>query len=279
MGDSMEKGTNKKKTTTSTNTKKSTGTNKTVANKSAATKKASNSPAKKTTNTSKAATSSQKVATSQKKETVQVTTKPVVKEETPKKVEKKEKDIIVNSVKTEKTEHGEKLTKNKEKLAIENNEFTNLIKIVLIVTGIFLAFYLITYLVAKNKANDTDKETDTPEVSIQYDEILMSNLLKQSGSEYYVLAYDAKDVYYDTYNTYITSYTGKDNAMRVYTSVLSNSFNKVYYDKDAESNTDVASINELKLNSSTLIKVKDGKIQATYEGHDAIVTHLKTLID
>ena len=109
---------------------------------------------------------------------------------------------------------------------------------------------LITYIVEKNKADNTEKKDDKSEVSIQYDEILMSNLLKQSGSEYYVLAYDAEDVYYDTYNTYITSYTGKDDALRVYTSILSNSFNKSFYDADAESNTDVDSIDKLKLNKS-----------------------------
>ena len=233
MGDSMEKGTNKKKTTTSTNTKKSTGTKNTTAKKGATNKKSSNNVAKKSVSTTK-------VVATPKMTTVQSTTKPVVKTVNPKSIEKENKDIII-PVKENKTEYGEKIAKKKEKLALENNEFTNLIKIVLIVTGIFLAFYLITYLVAKNKAKDTDKKDDTAEVSIQYDEILMSNLLKQSASEYYVLAYDAKDVYYDTYNTYITS------------------------------------IDELKLNSSTLIKVKDGKIDATYEGYDAIVAYLKTL--
>ncbi len=270
MGDSMEKGTNKKKTTTSTNTKKSTGTKSAAAKKGASTKKISNGVAKKGASTSK-------VVTSPKKETVQVTTKPVVKATNSKSTEKVDKNII-SSVKTNETEHGEKVTKKKEKLVLENNEFTNLIKIVLIVTGIFLAFYLITYLVAKNKAT-TEEETDAAEVSIQYDEILMSNLLKQNSSEYYVLAYDAEDVYYDAYNTYLTSYTGEDDAIRVYTSILSNGFNKSYYDVDAESNTDITSIDELKLNSSTLIKVKDGNIETVYEGHDAIVTYLKTLID
>lgn len=271
MGDSMEKGTNKKKTTTSTNTKKSTGTKNAAAKKGAAAKKTSNNVAKKDVSTSK-------VTTSPKKEIVQTTNKTVVKETTPKTTEKENKNIT-SSVKANETEHGEKLTKKKEKVVLENNEFTNLIKIVVIVTGIFLAFYLITYLIAKNKADDAEKDTDAAEVSIQYDEILMSNLLKQSSSEYYVLAYDAEDVYYDTYNTYITSYTGEDDAIRVYTSILSNGFNKSYYDVDAESKTDVTSISDLKLNSSTLIKVKDGKIDAVYEGHDAIVTYLKTLID
>lgn len=271
MGDSMEKGTNKKKTTTGTNKKKSTGTKNTTSKKGATTKKVSNNVAKNSASTVKAATAPEK-------EIVQATTKPVVKETSSKLTEKNDKNIV-SPVKTIETEHGEKLNKKKEKLVVEDNEFTNLIKIVLIVTGIFLAFYLITYLVAKNKADNTEKKDDSAEVSIQYDEILMSNLLKQSGSEYYVLAYDAKDVYYDTYNTYITSYTGEDDALRVYTSILSNSFNKSFYDANAESNTDVDSIDKLKLNSSTLIKVKDGKIEATYEGHDAIVTHLKSLID
>jgi hypothetical protein len=133
-------------------------------------------------------------------------------------------------------------------------------------------------LIAKNNTNDK-KENDDTEVSIQYDEILMSNLLKQSNSEYYVLAYDAEDKYYDTYNTYITSYTSKDNALRVYTSILSNGFNRSYYDVDAESKTDISSIEQLKLNSSTLIKVKDGKIETVYEGNKAVISQLKSLID
>ncbi len=272
MGDSMEKGTNKKKTTTGTNSKKSTGAKKANAKKGAPTKKNSNGVAKKDASTPK-------VVTSPEKETAQVATKTVVKVETQKTTDKEEKNVV-SSVKKIETEHGEKLNKKKEKVVVENNEFTNLIKIVIIVTAIFLAFYLITYLVAKNKANkkqDTDK--DTAEVSIQYDEILISNLLKQKNSEYYVLAYDAKDVYYDTYNTYLTTYTGKNDTLRVYKSILTNGFNKSYYDADAESKTDISSIDELKLNSSTLIRVKDGKIDAVYEGHDAIVTQLKTLTD
>ncbi len=282
MGDSMGKETNKKKKTTSTNSKKSTETKKVApvkasTNNTAQAKKGNSASAKKTDN-------NVKTTSKDKKEVVKNTVKTVVKTEV--KTEKvknvAEKPII--DVKKEEikvtsntdVEHADKKEIKKEKLLVENNEFTNLIKIVLIVTGIFLAFYLLTYLITKN-SEDKKKDIDDAEVTIQYDEILMSNLLKQSKSEYYVLAYDAKDVYYDAYNTYLTSYSSKTNALRVYKSILSNGFNKSYYDAEGESKTDVSSIEDLKLNLSTLIKVKDGKIESVYEGHDAIISQLKSL--
>lgn len=265
MGDSMEKGKDKKKTTTSTNKKKSTSAKK-VANISATKKgtvaKKSNDVAKTSKNT---VSSTKKIVKEEK-------TKIIVPEDV--KV-KEAKDLVIDT-KSTKTERGEKAKSKKEKLLIENNEITNLTKIILVVTGIFLAFYLITYLVTKNSATK-DTDTETKAATIQYDEILLSNLLKQNNSEYYVLAYDADDVYYDAYNTSLTAYSSTTGALRVYKSIISNGFNKTYYDAKADSNTNVSSIEELKLNASTLFKIKDGKVEQSYVGHDAIVAYLNTL--
>lgn len=282
MGDSMGKETNKKKKTTSTNSKKSTETKKVAptkasTNNTAPAKKGNSASAKKTNNNVITTTKENKVVVKNTAKTA-VKTKAKTKKikdiaEIPVVEVKKEEAKVASNTKMENTDKNKKI---KEKLLVENNEFTNLIKIVLIVTGIFLAFYLLTYLITSNSENKKDDKDET-EVTIQYDEILMSNLLKQSNSEYYVLAYDAEDVYYDAYNTYLTSYSSKTNALRVYTSILSIGFNKPYYDADSESKTDVSSIEELKLNSSSLIKVKDGKIESVYQGHDAIISQLKSL--
>lgn len=283
MGDSMEKEKNKKKKATSANSKKSTGAKKVVA-KSATTKKSV--PAKKasadTTKKGVKPVGVEKQPIEKKAKPVNAVNLTATAKKKSAVVKEKGKESLTtkNELKSKeisKTEHGVKPAQSKEKLVLEKNELTNLIKIILIVTGIFLAFYLVTYLIAKNSSDNKETDADETEISVQYDEILMSNLLKQKNAEYYVLAYDAEDVYYNAYTTYLTSYTGKDNAIRVYNSILSNGFNDSYYDVDAVSNTNITSIEELKLNSSTLIKVKDGKIQAVYEGHDAIISYLKTL--
>lgn len=241
MGDSMEKETNKK----TTSAKK-----KNTSSKSNSTKKNNTQNSKKNikgnNNTSKG------------------------------KVENSERKVAEKTAKKEVVIEEEKVVKEKEKFVIENNEFIKLLKLILIVTGIFLAFYLVTYLFTDNTKVEDDEEK--AEVSIQYDEILLSNLLTQKDKEYYVLAYDAEDKYYDSYNMYIYTYSAKEDAKRIYTSVLSNGFNKKYYDKTLnESVTDIENISDLKLKDTTLIRIKKGKIRNVYEGHEEIINFLSTL--
>lgn len=164
----------------------------------------------------------------------------------------------------------------KEKLVIENNELTKLLKIVLIVTAIVLVFYLVTYIVEKNNVNKKNKPEEK-DVVIQYDEILLGNLLEQPNSEYLVLAYNEKDNYYSLYNSYLTSYKAKSKALRVYTSVLNNGFNRSYYDENGENNTNIKKISDLKLKETALFKIKNGKISKVYIGYDSISEYLKSI--
>ena len=195
-----------------------------------------------------------------------------VKEE---KVKVKEVEIKEEVVSTETP--AAKETSKKKKSNLSNNEFVKLLQLILIVTGIFLAFYLVTWLFT-DTSDENKKEEEKPEVSIQYDEILMSNLLKQKDLEYYVLAYDAEDKYYDSYNMYIYTYSTQKDAKRVYTSVLSNGFNKKFYDKELkESIIDAADISKLKLKDTSLIRVRRGTIRNVYEGHEEIINFLSTL--
>lgn len=248
MGDSMEKETNKKTTSAK---KKNTSSKSNLNNKNNA------------QNTKKNKKGNKNIAQSKKVE---------VKEE---KVKVKEVEIKEEVVSTETP--AAKETSKKKKSNLSNNEFVKLLQLILIVTGIFLAFYLVTWLFTDN-SDENKKEEEKPEVSIQYDEILMSNLLKQKDLEYYVLAYDAEDKYYDSYNMYINTYSTQKDAKRVYTSVLSNGFNKKFYDKELkESVIDAADISKLKLKDTSLIRVRRGTIRNVYEGHEEIINFLSTL--
>ena len=246
MGDSMEKETNKKTTSAK---KKNTSSKSNLNNKNNA------------QNTKKNKKGDKNIAQSKKVE---------VKEEKVKEVEIKEEVVSTETP-------AAKETSKKKKSNLSNNEFVKLLQLILIVTGIFLAFYLVTWLFTDN-SDENKKEEEKPEVSIQYDEILMSNLLKQKDLEYYVLAYDAEDKYYDSYNMYINTYSTQKDAKRVYTSVLSNGFNKKFYDKELkESVIDAADISKLKLKDTSLIRVRRGTIRNVYEGHEEIINFLSTV--
>jgi len=161
---------------------------------------------------------------------------------------------------------------NESNAPVTSNEMANLIKIVLAVTAVFLIFYGITTLV-------TDKEdetgTDSGEVTIQYDEILLGTLFEQSNSEYYVLVTTEDDLYASTYSSLLSTYTAKENAIRVYNANLDNGFNKSYKSEEANISNN---LKELKLTGSTLLKIKDKTIVASYQGNTEIIDHLNSLL-
>lgn len=154
-----------------------------------------------------------------------------------------------------------------------NSEIGKLIKIVFVIACVILVFLLITNVINNIKKDKKDPVTNG---TIQYDEILVSNLLTQQNNTYYVLVYDSKDLYFNAYNTYITAYKGSENAQRFYTAVLSNGFNKKYY-SEKDSNVVGANIDNLKFKDTTLVKVENGAIVASYEDSTSILNFLKSL--
>lgn len=151
-----------------------------------------------------------------------------------------------------------------------DTEISKLIKLIIVVSLIVLIFYGLTVLVNQEKEVENP---DTP-ASIQYDEILIGNVLKQPNEEYYVMIYDDED--YDTslYSTYLNLYKQKDEAIRIYTSQLNNPLNQNF--KAEESNLDISDISDLKIQSSTLLKINNGKIEEFYEGEE-LVEYLKEI--
>lgn len=151
-----------------------------------------------------------------------------------------------------------------------DTEISKLIKLIIVVSLIVLIFYGLTVLVNQEKEVENP---DTP-ASIQYDEILIGNVLKQPNEEYYVMIYDDED--YDTslYSTYLDLYKQKDEAIRIYTSQLNNPLNQNF--KAEKSNLNINDISDLKVQSSTLLKIDNGKIEEFYEGEE-LVEYLKEI--
>ena len=88
------------------------------------------------------------------------------------------------------------------------------------------------------------------------------------------MIYDNDDSNTSLYKTYINLYMQKDEAIRVYTSQLNNVFNQKF--KSEKSNLKVDDILDLKIKSSTLLKIKNKKIISSYEG-DKLVNFLEKI--
>jgi len=159
------------------------------------------------------------------------------------------------------------------KATVAKNEITNLVKIVLAITAVFAIFYGITTIVTNNKEEETP---ETGDIVIQYDEILLGTLFEQPETEYYVLVTKEDDSYSSMYATYLSVYESKENALKVYDVNLDNGFNKSY--KAEESNINTNSLKELKFKDSTLLKIQNKTIVASYEGYEKTGEHLNSLI-
>lgn len=153
----------------------------------------------------------------------------------------------------------------------DNYDLKNIIKFILIVSIIALIFYLITVVVLKNKKSNTYDISSEPAV-IQYSEIIIGDMFNQKENEYYVLLKENNDFYLDLYDTYISSYTGQENSLKVYTVDLNNAFNKKYLSEESNFNKD-----NFKVKNTTLIKMNNKNIIETYEGSDSIIEALKLL--
>ena len=167
---------------------------------------------------------------------------------------------------------------NSEEIIEQPNEFKRLLKIILIVTGIFVLFYVVTIVVTK-KADDVkseqEKENETVEkAEIQYENIMIGTMLNYGGT-YYVLIEAKDDNRLNEYESLIEGIKGNEDSPNIYKANLTDSFNKGYLGK--EENYYVSDIAEFKVKGTTLIKVVDNKIDSAYDNYDAIKNKLTEL--
>ena len=228
------------------------------------TKKESINKTKNKTKTKKESINKEKVKTSTKDKNITENKKA------------KQESINIKASKKDLKEKKETIKKAREQLYYTNEsettEITKLIKIVLIVTGIILIFYGVTTVVTK-KATEAAKEKNSTKATIQYDNIMIGSMLNMDDT-YYVLIEDENDKKLDEYKTSLQTISATEEAPRIYTANLEDSFNKVYLSSE-ENYTD--NLEEFKCKGTILIKVSNHKIEQTYDTYDSISKKLNEL--
>lgn len=147
--------------------------------------------------------------------------------------------------------------------------------VILLVLGIF---YGITLLVTKNKNSETTDNSETNEEAvIDYDTILVSNILKQKEQSYYVFAYQNDNEKLSDYNNDLVQYKSKEDALKVYYVDLDSAFNKNYVFSDENPENDLIEYEYPTFRETTLLKIEDGLIAEKYVGEEEITNALSTL--
>lgn len=167
----------------------------------------------------------------------------------------------------------------KDKIETIKTTPTEIKKLLLIIFGILIVcaiFYGITILFVKDNKLEENKEENKSNVSIQYEEIILSKLLNQSEKDYYVLITLDEDINNKVYNEYKNKYKDKKDSKKIYISNLNHPFNKPFISDN--SNFNINNIKDLKLKESTLIRVYKNKIKEYYEGKNEIISKLKELV-
>lgn len=160
---------------------------------------------------------------------------------------------------------------------VDDESMTKLARIGLIVIGVLVVFYILTMgLTGGFKSdeipdNNDDDESAVP--SIQYDEILAGETFKMKDAEYYVMFYDFSDKASGLYDTLITNYEKNHTDINIYKVDLSKGVNSLYIGENG--NPTVTGIDNLKVKSPTLIKIKNGTNISYSEGKETIKTALK----
>lgn len=152
------------------------------------------------------------------------------------------------------------------------NEMLNLFKIVLIVCAVLIVFYFITLFV--NDSGKTDDYSSNNVASIQYDKILVGQILNRNEDEYYVLVEKENDQYLELYNYYLSSYEGESKGLKYYKVDLSDVFNRNYVGEKTLLDGDISSF---RFSDTTLLKIKNGVLTKIYDNREAIVSYLENL--
>lgn len=167
------------------------------------------------------------------------------------------------------------MKKNNKKINLaieEGNEVSKLIKVIISVLVVFLIFLGITYFITKKEEL---KDNPNNSVSIQYDKILIGQILNRTDKNYYVLIAKGDDSYLELYSAYISEYKGKDNALKVFNVDLNEGLNVPYIAETSQ--LSVSNASDFKFKDVTLLKIKDNKVEKAIETKDKIIEYFEEL--
>lgn len=158
-----------------------------------------------------------------------------------------------------------------------NEDIVKLVKILVVVVVCLGIVYFAT-AIATGEISFKDKETVEEEITIQYDEIIAGEILNRKKSDYYVLLFkftDDKGANLISYNDLYKKVTG---SLPVYLVDLDKGFNSVLsYDENDKIEELPNNINNLKVNDTTLLKIKDGKVISRVTTYEKVETEFNNL--
>ena len=153
-----------------------------------------------------------------------------------------------------------------EKFSVKTSIITGILML-----GALVGFYFLTdKIIDKNKIEE-EKEEEKVTVNVRKDnDIKSSEIEKIKDSEYYVLIDKEDDENNSMYDIYINSLKYSNYSTNFYYVDLSKDENKDLLGKEEK----LKKLSDLKVKDTTLIHVKDGKIEKTYVGGEKIIEHL-----
>lgn len=172
--------------------------------------------------------------------------------------------------------------KTKNKVTYKTEEQQEIMKFIILIVIIAVCvggIYLFTKVFVTKDINKNENATEEVVTgAINYNVTIIGSLLDRPYNEYYVMAYNSKDVVSMKYQAIYSAYMSKEekDLTKLYYVDLSNIMNEQYVaSKDQETNPNAEKIEELKLGEFTLMKIKKGKIVKYIEDIEEIKKELK----
>lgn len=164
---------------------------------------------------------------------------------------------------------------NKKASITEPSEIKTVVIIIVVILIIIGLFYLIGGLIT-GEIKLSKKKYTVEEAQIQYQEILLGSSLSQNRDSYYVLYYNNSDPFSETLKTKASTYISTENSIYVYYVDMDNKFNSLYSVSDNESANNniknITTVNDLKINAPTMVRVTNGKVSEYIESYETIST-------
>ncbi len=228
----------------------------------------------KNKNTGKNINKNNNKKTNKKNEQVSQTKKTNEKNKQMNQTKKTNKKVVTEPKKEEKVVKKEE-KKETPKIKEEKSDLKKLFILIGIIAALFIIFYAAITIVNKNKLNQIFPSDDSlGETEFDYSKIMVGNMLTQNKDEYYVLAYKTEDDESNPYADDISEYESYKYDYKIYTIDLNDVFNKKYVADESNFDDD-----NIIFSKTTLVKVKDGKIDSVYEDDEEISNTIDDLLE
>lgn len=150
-------------------------------------------------------------------------------------------------------------------------EYMKVIKVAIVVILILALTWFVTALVS-GEIEFGNKEEETEEVSIQYDEIIAGQIFNRVEKEYYVLLFNFTDTFASHYLSLIDAYDTEEDSLPFYIVDLEKKVNLQYVLQEGEGLTEKpSSLAKFKATNPTIVRIKNGKVVERISERDNVL--------